>query len=47
VKCFEGDSYLVKMEDGRLVRKRHSDLKGINVCGETPSRGGDVIYSYN
>lgn len=30
---FEGDSYLVKMEDGKIRKKRHYDLKGDSVIG--------------
>lgn len=45
-KCI-GDSYLIKKNDGKIVKKRHYDLKGICLNGETPSRERDVIYNYN
>ena len=42
---FEGDSYLVKYNDGKIKKKRHFDLK--RLWCETPSREGDVVYNIN
>lgn len=40
-----GDSYLVKIEKDRIVKKRHFDLKGFCFnLDETPSGEGDVMY---
>ncbi|MGL5708896.1 MAG: hypothetical protein ACRDDF_11645, partial [Aeromonas sp.] len=37
VNCMNGDSYLVKMDDGKITKKRHCDLKGLDVEVKTPS----------
>lgn len=43
----ENGSYLVKTEDGKIVKKNHRDLKSIRIdlC-ETPSGEGDVINGF-
>lgn len=39
------DSYLIKKRSGKIIKKKHYDLKGLSPCiGETPSRRGDVRY---
>jgi hypothetical protein len=44
VNCCDGNSYLVRNNGGRLVKKRYYDLKEPRFdIGETPFRGGDVI----
>lgn len=38
------DSYLIKMANGKYVKKRYHDLKGLGIfVGETPSGEGDVV----
>lgn len=33
----DNDSYIVRLRDGRMVKKRHYDLKGVGVNGEVLS----------
>lgn len=43
VGCFGRDSYLVKLDDGRMKKIRHYDLKGFDGEMRLPSGGGDVV----